>query len=129
MCPVPQLFTTGIVSSDGNGDVSRNTVKTKLKELVAAEDKKKPGAMNSSQVFYRMQECRYREEPLPSTGWSLELEACSREKMDKGNCSVVCASCCADRKKTWAGRIKNPIGAAIWNGFLYVTVRVLNSYG
>ena len=36
------LFTTGIVSSDGNGDVSRNTVKTKLKELVAAEDKKKP---------------------------------------------------------------------------------------
>lgn len=36
------LFTTGIVSSDGNGDVSRNTVKTKLKELVAAENKKKP---------------------------------------------------------------------------------------
>lgn len=36
------LFTTGIASSDGNGDVSRNTVKTKLKELVASENKKKP---------------------------------------------------------------------------------------
>jgi len=36
------LFTTGIASSDGKGDVSRNTVKTKLKELVASEDKKKP---------------------------------------------------------------------------------------
>ena len=31
--------------------MSRNTVKTKLKELVAVEDKKKPGAMNSSRVF------------------------------------------------------------------------------
>lgn len=36
------LFTTGIPSGDGNGDVSRNAVKAKLKELVAAEDKKKP---------------------------------------------------------------------------------------
>ena len=36
------LFTTGISSGDGNGDVSRNAVKAKLKELVAAEDKKKP---------------------------------------------------------------------------------------
>ena len=36
------LFTTGIPSGDGNGDVSRNAVKAKLKEFVAAEDKKKP---------------------------------------------------------------------------------------
>lgn len=36
------LFTTGIPSGDGNGDVSRNAVKAKLKELIAAEDKKKP---------------------------------------------------------------------------------------
>ena len=36
------LFTTGIPSRDGNGDVSRNAVKAKLMELVAAEDKKKP---------------------------------------------------------------------------------------
>ena len=36
------LFTTGIPSGDGKGDVSRNTVKAKLKEIVAAEDKKKP---------------------------------------------------------------------------------------
>lgn len=36
------LFTTGISSGDGNGDVSRNAVKAKLKELIAAEDKKKP---------------------------------------------------------------------------------------
>mgnify|MGYP001036642350 FL=1 len=36
------LFTTGISSGDGNSDVSRNAVKAKLKELVAAEDKKKP---------------------------------------------------------------------------------------
>ena len=36
------LFTTRIPAGDGNGDVSRNTVKAKLKEIVAAEDKKKP---------------------------------------------------------------------------------------
>ena len=36
------LFTTGIPAGNGNGDVSRNAVKAKLKELVAAEDKKKP---------------------------------------------------------------------------------------
>ena len=36
------LFTTGIVAADGSGDVSRNAVKAKLKELVASEDKKKP---------------------------------------------------------------------------------------
>lgn len=36
------LFTTGIPSGDGNGDVSRNAVKARLKELVTSEDKKKP---------------------------------------------------------------------------------------
>ena len=36
------LFTTGIPSGDGNGDVSRNAVKAKLKEFVSVEDRKKP---------------------------------------------------------------------------------------
>lgn len=36
------LFTTGIPAGDGNSNVSRNAVKAKLKELITAEDKKKP---------------------------------------------------------------------------------------
>ena len=39
------------------------------------------------------------------------MEACSREKMDKGNCSVGLRTCCADRKKLGLEG-KNPIGAA-----------------
>ena len=45
-----------------------------------------------------------------------------------GNCSVGLRTCCADRKKTIGWRAKIPSAKLIWNGFLRVTMKVLNSY-